>query len=1291
MVQYKRIEILICITLTFFCLTKGLGQNETGENYNAENGLSSNWVSCFQLDDNGYLWLGTQNGLNRFDGINFKKYYNKPFDNNSIASNWVRNIVKDETGNFWLGTIGGGLQKFNPYKHTFDKNFLIEGEQPTVVKRIVISNDKIWVVSDRGLLMAKKPYKSFKYISKSFYINITNLGKEHLILSNKDGLFLLNKKSNHIRSISEQNHQTIAEINTDNFFVLENQYISKYQIKDSLINKLSSHKLNLDNSNSTLWGSIKLFSSSYGILITSKDEIFRYDDTTNSLIPFFKYSNKSDDNTVLSYYETKKGDLWIGTKKGVYHLSNHKKTYGDADNGWQNVKDVKVREIQLENNVLWLANEKGLKSYYKNKELKTYLKGNITAFKKVNNNLYAAGKDQNDQANFWHINLKTGQTKSFALKDFKAEGNIWKILPDNDRILIAGQYNFGYYNLKDETLNFLNKIGNQKLKSLVITDLLKHHDELWIATLDGLFITKNNSFKSVKHLIRNKKNGLTNNIIMDIHKDQNDNIWLATEGGLHLYNEKNSTFKHWGRKDGLLDAKVLTIESDNEGSLWLGTNSSGLFKFNPSDESFTNFNKKLGLSSDEFLMSAGFSQDNQIFLGTENEIVTFDASTLQLPNKDTLKLKIETIHVDKGIDDELLNQETQNKLVLPYNYGNLSFHFNAPNYYNPKSTTYSYKVNGLYDSWVDLGTSNSFSLVNLPHGNYQIQIKAENPLYTTSIQSFALTIKRAFYNTFWAWILYSSTLLSILFYFWKHFKNKLIIKNKLENLKEINSLKSKMYAEISHEIKTPLTLIKGNTSLLAKEEITEEQKKAIGTIKKSSKEVLSLVNQMLDLVAIDVKRFELNYVSKDIVIFLKQCIALFESRAKNQRKELLLNSSTESLISSIDVQNLKKVIFNLITNALKFTPTNGIITLELLASPPNNFIIKVSDTGKGIQAEHLPRIFDRYYKTFDLENNLGSGIGMSLTKEIIQLMEGEIKVESTVNQGTTFTITLPIQKSNDSINDENKIELLPSNPSSTLKEEFQLVVVDDNASLLEYYSQLLDNTYNVSYFQNGKTALQYVKKNHCDFILSDAIMPIMDGFQLCKELRKDWTTSHIPFIMVSALSNLENKNEGYKIGVDAFLEKPFEEQELLAVIHNLLNKQKIRASYFKKYFNVKKEVNALLAPKDLDFIDKLHSLVFNKDKNINIEILSQELGLSRSQLHRKIKSLTEMSTTAYINNIRIEKAKQLLLSSNLDINEIAYQIGFSDAGYFIKTFKKQLHSTPKNWRDTYKKSAPDNK
>jgi len=1291
MAQYKKIKILICIILTFLCLIKGFGQNETVENYNVENGLSSNWVSCFQLDNNGYLWLGTQNGLNRFDGINFKKYYNKPFDNNSIASNWVRNIVKDETGNFWLGTIGGGLQKFNPYKHTFDKNFLIEGEQPTVVKGIIISNDKIWVASERGLIMAKKPYKSFRYISKSFYKDITNLGKEHLILSNNDGLFLLNKESNYISRISKQINQTAHEINTDNFFVLENQFISKYQIKDSLINKLSSHKLNLEDSNSTLWGSVKLFSSSYGILITSKDKIFRYDKTANSLIPFLKYSNKTDENTVLNYYETKKGDLWIGTKNGAYHFSNHKKTYKKADNGWQNLKNEKVREIQLENNVLWIANNNGLKSYHKNKEHKTYLKGNITAFKKINNNLYAAGKNQNNQAYFWYINLKTGQTKNFALKDFNAEGNIWKILPDNDRILIAGQYNFGYYNLKDETLNFLNQIGNQELKTLAITDLLKYHDELWIATVDGLFITKSDSFKSVKHLISNQKIGLTNNIIMDIHKDKNDNIWLATEGGLHLYNEKNSTFKHWGRKEGLLDAKVLTIESDNKGSLWLGTNSSGLFKFNPSDESFTNFNKKFGLRSDEFLMSASFSQDNQMFFGTENEIVTFDASTLQLPKKDTLQLRIETIHVDKGIDDELLNQETQNKFVLPYNYGNLSFHFNTPNYYNPKSTIYAYKVNGLYDSWVDLGTSNSFSLVNLPHGNYQIQIKAENPLYTTSMQSFALTIKRAFYNTYWAWILYSLTLLGMLFYFWKHFKNKLIIKNKLENLKEINSLKSKMYAEISHEIKTPLTLIKGNSSLLAKEEITEEQKKAIGTIKKSSKEVLNLVNQMLDLTAIDVKRFELNYVSKDIVIFLKQCIALFESRAKNQKKELLFKSTAESLISNIDVQNLKKVIFNLITNALKFTPKNGTITLELLTPDPNNFIIKVNDTGKGIEPEHLPKIFDRYYKTFDLENNLGSGIGMSLTKEIIQLMEGKIQVESIINKGTTFTITLPIQKNNSNINDENKIDLIPSNLSSTLNREFQLVVVDDNFSLLEYYSQLLDDTYDVTYFQNGKKALQYVEKNHCDFILSDAIMPIMNGFELCKELRKDWTTSHIPFIMVSALSNLENKKEGYEMGVDAFLEKPFEEQELLAVIHNLLNKQKLRARYFKKYFNVENEVNDLLAPKDLDFIDKLHAIVFNKDKNINIEFLAQELGLSRSQLHRKIKLLTEMSTTAYVNHIRIEKAKQLLLNSSLDINEIAYQIGYSDPGYFIKTFKKYLQITPKKWRDTHQKPASSNK
>ena len=1284
MIHNKKINI--CVLLTFIFFIKSFGQNKTVESYTIENGLSSNWVSCFQLDNEGYLWIGTQNGLDRFDGLKFINYHNKPFENNSLASNWVHNIVKDETGSFWLGTIGGGLQKFNPDKNVFYKDFTVNGEKPTVVRGIVLSNNKIWIASERGLLMASKPYKKFNYISKNYYQDISDLGKEHLILRNKEGVFLLNKRSQNIIRISNQGNQAISEINTDNLYVLENQSISKYKIKDSSINKLRNYKLNLENSNSTLWGSAKLFSSSYGILITSKEKIFRYDSTANILIPILEFSHKSADNTVLNYYETKKGDLWIGTKNGAYHYSNHKETYKKANNGWQNLKDLKVREIQLENNTLWIANETGLKSYHKEQAPITYLKGNITAFKKINDNLFATGKDNYNQAYFWHVNLKTGSKKSFVLENFGAEGIIWKILPSKDKVIIAGQYNFGYYNLKDGTIQFINHLGNIELDALAITDLLIHHNELWIATVDGLFISKNNDLNTLKHFTNDKSTGLTNRIIFDLHKDINQNIWIATEGGLHLYNEKNSSFKHWGKTDGLLDNKVLTIESDSEGMLWIGTNSMGLFKFNPANEFFTHFNKKLGLSSNEFLMSSSFSKNDQIFFGTESEIVTFDAKTLKLPQKDTLQLRIEAIHINKGMDSEMLNQETTNDFILPYNYGNLSFNFNAPNYYNPKSTKYAYKVIGLYDSWVEIGTSNSFSLVNLPHGEYQVQIRAENPLYISSNQSFKLIVKRAFYNTYWAWTLYTLLLVSLLFYFWKQFKNKLIIKNKLENLKEINKLKSKMYAEISHEIKTPLILINGNTSILSKRIISEEQKKAIGAIKKSSKELLSLVNQMLDLVAIDVKRYELQYVTKDIVLFLKQCIALFDSGAKNQSKELLFESSTDSLISNIDVQNLKKVVFNLITNALKFTPKNGKITLELRIPNPDNFEIIVSDTGKGIQPEHLSKVFDRYYKTFDLENNMGSGIGMSLTKEIIQLMEGEIKVESIVNKGTTFTISLPIQKNQDIIKVENNIDLLSSNTSISLhKKEFNLVVVDDNVNLLEYYGQLFDDTYNVKYFQNGKNALHYLKNNHCDFILSDAVMPIMDGFELCKELRKDWTTSHIPLIMVSALSKIENKKEGYKLGIDAFLEKPFEEQELLAVLNNLLSKHQLRASYFKKYFSLENEVSSLLAPKDLDFIEQLHAIVFDRNRNINISILAKELGLSRSQLHRKIKSLAEMSTTDYINNIRIEKAKHLLLNSSLDINEIAYQIGFSDPGYFIKTFKKLSEITPKNWRDTHKK------
>jgi len=1287
------IAVVIVLQLYHECL----GQNSSYfNNFTVENGLPSNWISCFQMDDAGFLWVGTQNGLSRFDGNNFKNFFNKSFVTNSLAANWVRVITKDDKGNLWLGTIGGGIQRFNPKTHQFYTDFVFDGSQPTIIKDILCESGKIWISTEKGLLMANAPYKNFTYITDTYYERLTKLNKKQLLLTSKNGLFLLNQETKHIKKLNNDYLSSIAPINNTDFIVVNKQKLLTYNLKKSLIKKTDSVALGMVASNSTLWGSVKVFSSSEGLLVSAKNGIWRFDEHQKKLQPFMLFNNDSNDNTVLAYYESKKGDLWMGTKNGIYTVNSYNKTYQRADNGWQNVATKKVRELQLEGDVLWMASEKGLEVKNIKNESKIILKGNITAFIKTKDNqLFAAGKDINGQALFWHYNINTGKKNSYSLAKSGADGVIWKLLSVRDKVWIAGQYCFGYFNKNKETLQFIPLLGAQKVSSLVITDLLLDNNKLWIATLNGLLISRNSNFNSIEQYKRDEKTGLTNEIIVDLHKDKNGKLWLASDSGLHLFDETNTTFKHWGRADGLLDTKVLTIASDDQNMLWLGTISGGLFKFDPTTENFTNFNQKLGLTSNEFLMSSSFSNGNQMFFGTEQRIVAFDASKLTLPKKDTIQLKLETISIDKGLETNTLDLKDNVNFKLPHNYGNLSFNFNTTNYYNPEATKYAYKITGFYNSWIPLGNSPSFSLVNLPSGKYQLIVKAENPLFESVQQNFDFVVKRPFYSTVWAWLLYIILTTSAFLLYWRYRKNKLIVKNRLENLEEVNRLKSKMYAEISHELKTPLALIKGSTSLLSKKEDKEDRSKALNTIQRSSTEMLSLVNQMLDLAAIDANRFEINTMDCDLILFLKQFIEFFDSQAKSQDKDIFFQNSLDSLSIKIDVQSLKKILFNLISNAIKFTPSGGEIKIKLTIPSQEKLKLTINDTGLGIAPEHLPKIFDRYYRTFDLDNNLGTGIGMALTKELVQLMGGTIEVKSKLNKGTTFTINLPIQYA-ESINkseeeaQEFSIAKYHSSPSSIEnKEAFQLVVVEDNKSLQDYYRQLLDNKYNVRYFQNGEEALDHLKVNSCDFILSDAIMPKMDGYQLCKALKNDWTTSHIPFIMVSVLSEVEHKERGYQIGIDAFLVKPFEEQELLAVISNLLKKQKLQADYFRKFFSYEKEATSSLTPKDLEFIEKLQILLLDNDKNLTVENLAKELAMSRSQLHRKVKALTEMSTSDYMNHIRIEKAKEMLKDSSFNINEIAYQIGYSDPSYFSKVFKKITKSSPQTWRNTSQKRTSE--
>jgi len=1282
----------IVTIVSFFVFSSALfSQNKKKQfsfkNLTVNEGLSSNWVSCIEQDDEGYIWIGTQNGLNRFDGQNFLQFFNKPQNNNSLSANWVKVVTKDNKGNLWIGTTGGGLQKLNLKSKTFSKQFKINGANPTRIKDILFKENRLWVATDKGLLLSDENLEKFEYVSglRNLFKILSYKEKECLFLTNK-GLFL-SEEGGLLKKIDDRPFSSIIELKgTSRFLVTYKENYYFYDLQTKILVPFNSNFIR----ETTIWGAASTFIYQNNILIPHPEGILAYNPKTTSEELIMKYNNENKGQVILTFFQDEEKNLWVGSKKGVYLIHNYLELYKNASNQWENVDTEQVREIYEERDSLWVGSKKGLYLWTTgNKKPKKIINESVLSFIKTKGNQLYIGVDTIEGIQFIHLDLNTGKkTKLSNIGDYR-NAKIWKMIERDDKIWIAAQLFFGYYDKVTQKIKVIKKLGKYDLNEVICLDmLLDSKKRLWIATINGCY--RVDDFINMNDIqFYDKASGLKSTIIVQVYEDPKKRIWLGTDNGLQLYNKKANTFKYWGRNEGLIDPKVMSIASHDGNELWLGTISKGLFRYNLAQNEFINIDKKFGVPSNECLMSSVYASNSSIFFGTENRLAIINPNTIFIPKKKKLNFFLSKAYIQsKGANKN--TSFSNNELNVNHNYGNLILEFDQVNYFNPKETKFFYKIEGLFDEFIFNGENSTFSFTNLPQGNYKISIKAENSSFKPTEFVFNLHVLPPIYKTLEAYIIYLSVLLLGIFLLIKFQKKRLQARNKIFNLRRIDEAKSKLYAEISHEFKTPITLIKSNTKLLrSSKSLSIKDIHTLYSTERNTNQMLDLVSQMLDLSSIDAGQFKLDLNNYNIIEVLKLSIGLFESHAKNNNQTLMFQSDIDECWMQLDVINFRKIINNLLSNALKFTPEKGEVTVQLSLFSMENIQIDIIDNGEGIKQEHLQNIFNRHYRTFDLDNNLGNGIGMALCKELVELMGGTITVKSSQGKGSTFTVRLPILKGGEKKNLllteilEKEVIGIELGGMETSDKSYHLVILEDNIDMQNYYRRILSPKYKLTIFSNGEEALEKLHNLSYDFILSDIMMPKMDGFEFCRAIKKDWKTSHIPFIMVSGKDLTVTKQKGYKLGVDAYLSKPFIEEELKAIIESLLQKNIENSKYYKKLYQLGSGVdkNHKLIPTELEFIQKLQSLVLSPSINIKVDELASLLAMSRSQLHRKIKTLTGMSTTGYIHYVRIEKAKSLLEQGVLNITEVAIEVGYSDLNYFSKTFKKLTGCSPSSWKE----------
>jgi len=1299
-------------------------------------GLSQATVNDLIQDKFGFIWIATQDGLNRFDGTEFKHFKPIKFDSTSISGNYIVKLFQDKWNNIWVGTNSAGLCYYNPKLEIFYKVALEKSkshsETITDITQDLLGN--IWISSTSGLFRLKIT-KTGKIEKQNILINnaITALhvdSENTLWLGDSDGNIYKHNKplSNAINpKVEFKIKGTVKSFyKTTNTLLIGSDfglYNHNFKTKNTQLIKLSSTnnsglkfiKEFLPKNNESIWiatGSglllynhitkkvLKQINNStdkkagltsgsvYSLLQLKNNQLLVGTSNGLNLLdfeePVFKNISKNNlgmhllnDNVVFSVLKDK-NDLWIGTSDGGLNLIRNNKSYyfTENENDPNSISGNVVRAIKKDtiNNRLWLATTRGLSMI----DLKTFSLTNpkFTVFHHDSNNLNSINDDYlkdivlDSDNNLWCATFSKG---------------IFKMELDTNKKVTITRYVHQKNNANSLRSNFTNCIRVSKSNTI------------WIGSKKGISQLTFNNLKSPVFSnffkVEKQQKSLSNNSVYDILLDKNENIWIGTRDGLNLFLGDNK-FESWQKQKQFPNTIIYSLQDDDNGNIWMGTND-GLIYFNTQNKIFKRYSVADGIQSNEFNSHARFKDNNGLlYINGIGGVTYFNP-------KDIKKIDTEEpLYFSQLRIKEQLITPNQNKhsvlkksliytteLELKYNQFPFYLKFSSINFQFNNHVSYAYKIKEQTSDWNSL-YSKEISFLQLSPGQYTLQVNGftRGKLWQQKPLEMILIISPPWYKTWWSYLLYTIIFLTLMYLLHRfNLNRKLRVVEKQKTIELVN-LRSKMYANISHEFKTPLTLINGLSELLLKENKNNIDQEKLKGISYSGKRLLNLVNQMLGLITIDKQKEVVVYKNGNIIAFLKKIISVYKN-VNNKAQEFLFTTNVQELTMDFDDDKLQKIMNNLISNAIKFTPEKGKIYVDV-HKENDRLRITIKDTGTGIKAKHLPHIFERFYKTFDTENNLGNGIGMALTKELVQLLNGTIKVASKLKKGTVFTITLPINNNSnttkETINHNPNIDFLEEitfNGNQAIKKENTVLIVEDNNAIRNFIKILLGNTYNIQTAKNGVEGLKIAQNKKIDFIISDVRMPKMNGLEFCKAIKNNVLTSHIPFVIISAKTSDKDRLKGFELGIDAYLNKPFNNEELLLIIKNLLQKRKDQILYFEKLLDIKEhtQITTSINRLDIDFIKAIQEIALSKT-TVNADEIAYKLATSRTQLHRKIKSLTGKSITQYINHIRVEKGKILLKNKSLHINEIAYELGFESTNYFSRVFKKETGKSPLSFR-----------
>ena len=1325
------------------------------EHFTIADGLPENSANCILQDHLGYMWFGTQNGLVKYDGYNMKVYQPDPDDSLSISDRQVWAIYEDKSGTLWIGTEHEGLNRFNRATETFTRYKLnpedstrkdpIGGMYEDSWGDLFVGNGDKAMIFNRQDGSSRDIYTQDSVIARDVRAIIEDrlTGKIFIAVKNKIMIYdpekkvlMENNELDQKLDLGTINYESLYQAADGTIWIGHSKGLAKfnslsntikyYQPVPSMQYKTENNiSVWLEDENGFIWsGGSRIGSSSLGLVCfnpwSEQFKIYKSDPENRSSL---------STNTIWSIYKDHSDVLWVGTGwAGLNKWDKRKdkfKCFRHDSNGEHFGKVYTI--VEDKQGIIWLGTYYGLYSFNRQtREFQNY------RFDKEN---------ENNAINFICID-KTGiiwcSTITRGLGRFDREKGSFRfyshdpndsmsisvnntvcILPDSSDALWIGTWGGGLNRFDKKTgkfTRFKHDPGNPKsLNGDMINYLFKDkRGNLWIGINNkglNLFNRTDKSFESFQ-IEEDKATA-----IPAIYEDHKNNFWVGTyQTGLYLFDrDKEKPVYNIDVKEGLSNNVVSSILEDDSGNLWIGT-AYGISKFDPETRRIRAYYTSDLFEENQYIQhSACKMSTGEMLFGTYDGFIMFNPDSIKddpvppqvvISNVSLFNRPGEKLEFDGFISE-------MKELNLSYNENDLRFDYVGLHYADPSKNRYKYKLEGFDKDWVDAGTQRNATYTNLDAGEYTFWVTACNAdgVWNKEGASIKIIIPPPFWETWWAYGFYLIVFVSILYGVRKYEMNRVNWRNqsrldevKLKEREETDKMKSRFFANISHEFRTPLTLILGPTEKVLSESKENETHKQLNIVKRSANRLLMLINQLLDLSKLEAGKLELKASEANIVTLIKGLTMSFESVAERKNISLSVKSENDEIRAFYNKEMIIKVMTNLLSNAFKFTGEGGQITVLINVIESKSVEIKVKDTGIGIPEEELPKLFDRFYQVDSSQTREyeGTGLGLALTKELIELHRGKIYVKSVQGEGSEFIVELPLGRKHLTDNEVveieetvkpemviDKEEYVPSAMEEAEREESfneeknVILIVEDNKDVRGFIKDSLGDDFGIKEASNGEEGFLMAEKFIPDLIISDIMMPKMDGNELTKKIKNDEKTSHIPVILLTAKSEQESKLEGLQTGADDYLIKPFDSKELRIRIKNLIEIRKKLQEKYSKGDYIWKQDKEKLSSLDEKFMSKVMEVIENhlSEEEFSIESFDKEMNMGKSQNYRKLKALTGYSPSRYIRKVRLIKAREMIKDKQGNVSEIAYSVGFSSPAYFTRCFKEEFGYSPSDLKN----------